>query len=522
MANYRVTEAVNAEREAIRLLTEELDRLKAKRTADVAEVRRWRMRFMAWYNSIQRRNKKALQLKEHYSLISRMVSEYNSLIDEASSTNSLSYGDSVNQYGELLSEIQEAIDRLRANDIGDDYEELLTSTETELDDAQVQLGSFLRASQRYSQQNDRYQDYLVEKRHNDELRAKYEDYVALEKEYEGKLALYENNVATENSRVARLQRKVDSLSQEIQSINANEYETQLVRFDRNSLAITPNDKAVEAITNKLIENAEYDELGAPLRGNLWSILGTPDLSRVEDELESGNRGNAYNLVRMTIKERLDAWIKEEKGRLPTVNELERREIKPPIPPEKVDPVPEIEKVNPPVEVEPVDLPVFNSHIDYQMPKTDEVRIPASLMNEIQSYASGKYINTTENISKINTLAAQIGYDCPKISQVNTTFDKSGVNRAILEIEASWSGFGSQRNSTQGIAAIEKLKRSIDDLKDSTNYKELQKSGVHFNEASTQLFIWLTNNWWQLGGSPSGNAHTWKGTNARRLVSPKKK
>lgn len=522
MANYRVTEAVNAEREAIRLLTEELDHLKAKRTADVSEVRRWRMRFMAWYSSIQRRNKKALQLKEQYSSLSQMVREYNDLIDEASSVGSLSYGDDGNQYGELLSEIQEVIDRLRANGIGNDYEELLTSTEADLDDAQVQLGSFIRASQRYSEQNDRYQDYLVEKRHSDELRVKYEDYLVLQKDYENKLSLYENDVATENRRIARLKRKVEILSQEIQSINTNEYGAQLVRFDRNSLAITPNNKAVETMANKLVENAEYEELGDSLKGKPWTMIGTPDLSRVDDELESGNRGNAYNLVSTIIKEHLDNWIKDEKNRLPNVNELEKREIKQPEPPEKVELVPKLEKVNPPIEMESVDLPTFDSHIDYQVPETDEVKIPASLMSEIQSYASGKYINTSENIGKINTLAVQIGYDCPKISQVNTTFDKSGVNRAISEIEASWGNFGSQRNSAQGIAAIEKLKRSIDDLKDSTNYKELQKSGVHFNEASTQLFIWLANNWWQLGGSPSGNAHAWKGTNARRLVSPKKK
>ena len=77
-------------------------------------------------------------------------------------------------------------------------------------------------------------------------------------------------------------------------------------------------------------------------------------------------------------------------------------------------------------------------------------------------------------------------------------------------------FGGQRNSGHGEGIVADFKDSVNQLENASDYQTLKELSSKFDVTSTSLMVWLNSNWWQNGGTPTGNAHAWHGGNAIKL------
>lgn len=545
--DYQVTEAINAEREAVKRVTTEINALQAKRTADVAEIRRWRMSYRAWKNNVKIINRQAKKDEENAQRITKKIEAYNDSISRIARVQNLGIDDNISRYQELLAEIQAELDALRNEGIEEDALAPLQRTQGLLDDGQIQATNLIRAKRRYEEQMDKYQDYLVVKQQHDEQKRKYDDYLVLQKEYEREKSMFQDRkqVIHQNwlkkhheweswqQETKNVEKRLDALQQQLQLVNDNEYGVEVVELDYNTGALKIDSEVIPAISNQILFNysGAVDAFNEASGSRLWQITGLPDFSNAEGAMEDGNQADALRLLNNAIYQRISEWVSEMSNQIPTREEFEmlnetfpepiEEEIEVPKEPDKVKKPTELEKVSEPVEPESLKMPKFDTYISYQPPKTNEIQVDWHLIEQLNQFASGKYENTQGKANEINALAQNIGENCPQIEIADTSFNRSGLISALDEVEASWQLFGMQRNSAQGVAVVNKFKSTIAELRDVQNYGSLKSVAIKFSENSTQLFIWLSSNWWQLGGNPDGNAHPWKGTHARKLVKPKK-
>lgn len=136
----------------------------------------------------------------------------------------------------------------------------------------------------------------------------------------------------------------------------------------------------------------------------------------------------------------------------------------------------------------------------------KAKIPNDVIEELQSYRTGKYTNTIENAERINELAEK--YNLLKL-QVRKNTDKQSVreiNSKIRELKAIQNSFGNERNSKTGNTKIEAFINATNAFLAHTHnqQKTFDRYYDEFNETAQCLKDWINRSWWQFGGQPENH------------------
>ena len=447
---YQVTKAIEEEKEAVRRVTAEIERLKSRKSADTTAIRSWRFKYMNWRSRVVLIDH--TQAEDQQVGNRRRVRAYNRLVERLASGITVT-SDNFKRIEGMLGRLQKVADDLQQAGFADQVAGKLSMTTEQLEEAQGQLDEF---SQKQKELDQRLDEFM----HADDWYSKANEAVI--------------------------------------SLNSNSYETKVAEFDEKMYEVRVNQDGITDLAYQLIQTyksaPQYGVEGA-MQTDLWSKIGTPDFSTIEESFRNGDDGRAEELLSADLYRLVEARLEEVK------DEQASHYLR------------EYGSSVPSDEVEPVALIPFTGAIDYEevARKARHDGAEKSLVEEMDDFASGGYDHTRGHFDDINALAIKIGHNCPKIEEVATTFSTSRLIPALEELEATWSSFGGQRNSGEGEAIVSKFKNTVSNLEGVQSYHDLDRLARRFSTQSTQLFIWLESKWWQNGGTPGGDAHAWKPT-----------
>ncbi|MCR4913366.1 MAG: hypothetical protein K5983_06460 [Lactobacillus sp.] len=457
---YQVTDSINAEQEAVKHVTREIEKLKAKKNAEVTAIRSWRFKYQAWKNRIIRGS------SNDSNPLFLSIQRYNKLVDQLNSIH-LIKDSNVEDYTELLEQVGTSISKIRQ--VNENLVEKGPIV-SDINQAYSVLDNYQNNEKMYKDAQEKYQAYLTQ-------------YNEWEKAYDAWKEL-----------INQANKKIENMTE---IVNDNRWNTSLVTPDLERHTLSINNEGIEEVATEMARQIMSGNKNEVIEDRLWAVIGRPTITTRFVGLET-----LTSSLTKELQDRLSSWIEDGQDHL-------NDEKKP------VEPAPVYEPEKPAAEQTVIFQPIEISGLI-------GTQVDEKLVSEMDSYATGKYDNTRGKADEINNLAQKIGKDCPMIADADTKFDNSELLMAVSELRNASEKFGGQRNSSKGLTIINKFKESVEQLENVTNYNDLEYSSVRFSETSTQLFIWLASNWWQMGGTPTGNAHLWHGNGARKLVIKKSK
>lgn len=144
------------------------------------------------------------------------------------------------------------------------------------------------------------------------------------------------------------------------------------------------------------------------------------------------------------------------------------------------------------------------------------KIPEEVVEELQSYRSGKYELTMQNADRINELAER--YNLLSINIVNQKEKASTriINQKIRELISVQNSFGSEHNSRTGQAKIKAFVEATRNfLRHTRNQQAVFEASYHeFMNAAKDLENWINRAWWQFGGQPENHHGAGAGDNSK--------
>lgn len=564
---YNVTKSISAETEAIRKITAEIQKLKARKNADTTAIRSWRFKYMAWKNRVTIIDHK--KVEDEITVQVRTIRAYNREAGKLATWRSLTAGDNLSQKSREIGLFRRHIEHLRNFEIGE-IADTVASGEAKLDQYEQAIEQMKRAKDQYAEQEAAYEDnQKLQQKYQKEL-AIYEDAekVAqqeqgenedLQAQYQQELKTYYRQVEQYSAYRKAVDRFDDSMDQFLAAedkrekiveglqdvatrLNQNDYSIKIVDVDEEKLELRPTSYGVDTVAGTIITSYRNyrDRMGLDrfFELGLIATLGNPDFSTAIAEAESGDLDGAQKEITRVLSVALEQYLDGENGKQELVQARQAGEPEEPKEPERVDrPVEpekpqlkvieqvkkptEPEKVAKPREVEPIELPAFTEVITYT-PSLPENVVDEKLVAELDEYATGSYSNTRGHFEEINGLAEKIGVGCPKIMIVSTNYASRGLVSALNELESALAMFGAQKNSQTGATIVRNFRTASNELKAASNFDEFEAASQRFDILSTRLIAWISSNWWQFGGKPSGNAHPWKPTGKTRKLSSGRK
>lgn len=152
------------------------------------------------------------------------------------------------------------------------------------------------------------------------------------------------------------------------------------------------------------------------------------------------------------------------------------------------------------------------------------KIPEEVVEELQSYRSGKYELTIQNADRINELAER--YNLLKIKIVSQKEKASTrvINQKIRELISVQNSFGSEHNSRTGQAKIKVfIEATRNFLRHTRNQQVVFEASYHeFMNAAKDLEDWINRSWWQFGGQPENHHSAGAGDSSSVTKSPSSK
>lgn len=564
---YNVTKSISAETEAIRKITAEIQKLKARKNADTTAIRSWRFKYMAWKNRVTIIDHK--KVEDEITVQVRTIRAYNREAGKLATWRSLTAGDNLSQKSREIRVLRRRIEHLRNFEIGE-IADTVASGEAKLDQYEQAIEQMKRAKDQYAEQEAAYEDnQKLQQKYQKEL-AIYEDAekVAqqeqgenedLQAQYQQELKAYHRQVERYSAYRKAVDRFDDSMDQFLAAedkrekiveglqdaatrLNQNDYSIKIVDVDEEKLELRPTSYGVDTVAGTIITSYRNyrDRMGLDrfFELGLIATLGNPDFSTAIAEAESGDLDGAQKEITRVLSVALEQYLDGENGKQELVQARQAGEPEEPKEPERVDrPVEpekpqlkvieqvkkptEPEKVAKPREVEPIELPAFTEVITYT-PSLPESVVDEKLIVELDEYATGSYSNTRGHFEEINGLAEKIGVGCPKIMIVSTNYASRRLVSALNELESALAMFGAQKNSQTGATIVRNFRTASNELKAASNFDEFEVASQRFDILSTRLIAWISSNWWQFGGKPSGNAHPWKPTGKTRKLSSGRK
>lgn len=564
---YSVTKSISAETAAIRKITAEIQKLKARKNADTTAIRSWRFKYMAWKNRVTITDHK--KIEDEITVQVRTIRAYNREAGKLATWRSLTAGDNLSKKSREIGLFRRHIAHLRNFEVGE-ISDTVASGEAKLDQYEQAIEQMKRAKDQYAEQEAAYEDnQKLQQKYQKEL-AIYEDAekVAqqeqgenedLQAQYQQELKAYHRQVERYSAYRKAIDRFDDSMDQFLAAedkreeiveglqdvatrLNQNDYSIKIVDVDEEKLELRPTSSGVDTVAGTIITSYRNyrDRMGLDrfFELGLIATLGNPDFSTAIAEAESGDLDGAQKEITRVLSVALEQYLDGENGKQELVQARQAGEPEEPKEPERVDrPVEpekpqlkvieqvkkptEPEKVAKPREVEPIELPAFTEVITYT-PSLPESVVDEKLVVELDEYATGSYSNTRGHFEEINGLAEKIGVGCPKIMIVSTNYASRGLVSALNELESALAMFGAQKNSQTGATIVRNFRTASNELKAASNFDEFEAASQRFDILSTRLIAWISSNWWQFGGKPSGNAHPWKPTGKTRKLSSGRK
>lgn len=564
---YSVTKSISAETAAIRKITAEIQKLKARKNADTTAIRSWRFKYMAWKNRVTITDHK--KIEDEITVQVRTIRAYNREAGKLATWRSLTAGDNLSQKSREIGLFRRHIAHLRNFEVGE-ISDTVASGEAKLDQYEQAIEQMKRAKDQYAEQEAAYEDnQKLQQKYQKEL-AIYEDAekVAqqeqgenedLQAQYQQELKAYHRQVERYSAYRKAIDRFDDSMDQFLAAedkreeiveglqdvatrLNQNDYSIKIVDVDEEKLELRPTSSGVDTVAGTIITSYRNyrDRMGLDrfFELGLIATLGNPGFSTAIAEAESGDLDGAQKEITRVLSVALEQYLDGENGKQELVQARQAGEPEEPKEPERVDrPVEpekpqlkvieqvkkptEPEKVAKPREVEPIELPAFTEVITYT-PSLPESVVDEKLVVELDEYATGSYSNTRGHFEEINGLAEKIGVGCPKIMIVSTNYASRGLVSALNELESALAMFGAQKNSQTGATIVRNFRTASNELKAASNFDEFEAASQRFDILSTRLIAWISSNWWQFGGKPSGNAHPWKPTGKTRKLSSGRK
>lgn len=570
---YNVTKSISAETEAIRKITAEIQKLKARKNADTTAIRSWRFKYMAWKNRTEIVDKK--QTEDQVKRIENTIRAYNRSINnlEKIHQNSIKADSNITTLDRWTTTAEDRLKRVRALGLNT-VESILSVVESDIGVVDNAIELMKKEKKQYQKQIAAYEDYLVlldkysgeidsyeegeriAKQVEADNAAKTEDY-QLElkkyqeqdkryKAYQSALKDFENKMDDYNIRKGELQGDIEELEETAKSLNETDYGVKLAVVDTENLKIRPTSEGANTLAAAVVASYRnfQDRLGLEryFEGNLFSALGNPDFSEAIAAANGGDLDGAQReiarVVNLALQKHLndinnfEIFVEDREGfaNNPLVKPKEPEPVSRPVEPEKpkLRPVEHNKKpmkpenVDRPKEIEPIEVPSFaGKMIDYKPVALDDFA-DKKLVEELSGYATGSYSNTRGHFEEINGLAEKIGVGCPKIMIVSTNYASRGLVSALNELESALAMFGAQKNSQTGATIVRSFRTASNELKAASNFDEFEAASQRFDILSTRLIAWISSNWWQFGGKPSGNAHPWKPTGKIRKLSSGRK
>jgi len=565
---YQVTKSLAAEKAAIKRVTAEIQKLTARKNASTTAIRSWRFKYMAWKNRVTITDHK--KIEDEVTVQVRTIRAYNRGAGKLATWRSLTAGDNLSQKSREIGLLRRHLAHLQSFEINE-IADTIASAEAKLGQYEQAIEQMKRAEDQHREQEAAYEDNKkLQQKYQKEL-AIYEDAekVAqqeqgenedLQAQYQQELKAYHRQVERYSAYRKAIDRFDDSMDQFLAAedkreeiveglqdvatrLNQNDYSIKIVDVDEEKLELRPTSSGVDTVAGTIITSYRNyrDRMGLDrfFELGLIATLGNPDFSTAIAEAESGDLDGAQKEITRVLSVALEQYLDGENGKQELVQARQAGEPEEPKEPEQVSrpvepekpqlkviehakkPV-EPEKVAKPKEIEPIELPAFTEVITYT-PSLPENMVDEKMVAELDGYATGSYDNTRGHFEELNSIAERIGAGCPKITIIDTTFSANGLISSLSELEGAISSFGGQRNSQIGDRIISRLKAAESELKSAGNFEEFQSASRQFDTASTSLLAWVSMNWWQEGGKPSGKAHPWKPqAGTRRLVTKKKK
>ena len=566
---YQVTKSLAAEKAAIKRVTAEIQKLTARKNASTTAIRSWRFKYMAWKNRVTIVDRK--KSEDEIVTQTRTIRAYNREAGKLATWHSLAADDkTLSRKSQKIGLLRRHLAHLQSFEINE-IADTIANAEAKLGQYEQAIEQMKRAEDRRREQEAAYEDNKkLQQKYKQELAA-YEDAEKVAQRVQGEnedlQAQYKQDLKAYRQRVEQYreyQKAVDKFDDDMDDflaaedkreelvdklqgvaarLNQNDYSIKIADVDEEKLELRPTSSGIDAVAGAIMTSYKnyQNSMGLDrfLELGLIATLGSPNFSTAIAEANGGDLDGAKKEITRVLSVALEQYLddKNEEQELvqarqagEPVEPKEPEQVSRPVEPEKPQlkviehakkPV-EPEKVAKPKEVEPIELPAFTEVITYT-PSLSENMVDEKMVAELDGYATGSYDNTRGHFEELNSIAERIGAGCPKITIVDTTFSANDLISSLSELEGAISSFGGQRNSQIGDRIISRLKAAESELKSASNFEEFQSASRRFDTASTSLLAWVSMNWWQEGGKPSGNAHPWKPqAGTRRLVTKKKK
>ena len=174
----------------------------------------------------------------------------------------------------------------------------------------------------------------------------------------------------------------------------------------------------------------------------------------------------------------------------------------------IAPVEDFEELRKVPEIQPRKIRVNDIVIPHLSPSTilSGNRIPDEIIEELQSYRTGKYELTMQSADRINELAERYNLLKIKIIPQQEKASTRAINQKIRELISVQNSFGSERNSRTGQAKIKAfIEATRNFLRHTRNQQAVFEASYHeFMNAAQDLKDWINRSWWQFGGQPENH------------------
>lgn len=280
-------------------------------------------------------------------------------------------------------------------------------------------------------------------------------------------------------------------------------EANLLKVNMSDLRVEIDENELESFVNSMVEDYTYSQeesVESVLSGEqIWSIVGQPAWSVIETMVDDDNvnvrKTQLFNVLQQFLKNQLETWIADNSKNLD----------------------PERQKALSQNNFEPFKGGTIEEVEVIKASQIPQDAISSTLIEEMDSYATGSYNTTRGHEDAINELASQIKNGCPTIEKKSMNFDqardRSGLSDALDQLDNARMLFGSQRHSSTGQRLISQLDGAFEACYSVSDKRTLRNAERRLLNIKTSMLTWWHNNWTQRGGVPDNDntVRHWKST-----------
>lgn len=143
---------------------------------------------------------------------------------------------------------------------------------------------------------------------------------------------------------------------------------------------------------------------------------------------------------------------------------------------------------------------------------EEEPLPSQIISELESYRSGKYEHTEANADRINEIAEKYGTLAISLEKGETSADAKELKRLLKELNSLAQTMNGEGNSSRGKRAVAMLTSATEEMltKADRKTKVFADAEAEFSRASEALRSWVSERWYQFGGTPANHKPSFAG------------